>query len=230
MRRATRQGLTSPTPGQLGGFIDHTCLRPEATSEDITRLCGEAISHGFYAVCVNSGRVLLAKSALRGCLPRLVATVGFPFGASSTEGKLAEAGQAIDEGADEIDVVINIGKLVEGDVEFIGRELGAIVDRAHGSGKIVKVIIETGFLTPSLTTIASRLVQGAGADFVKTCTGYGPRGVSIEDVNTIRNAVGPNTGIKASGGIRSYEQAVELIAAGATRLGCSRSVAITKSL
>lgn len=223
---APLRGQARLTARQLASFIDHTCLKPDATANDIGRLAGEAIEHGFRGVCVNSGRVALAKSLLGGSPPRLVATVGFPFGAASTKAKLAEAEQAIEDGANEIDVVLDIGKLLEGDAGFVRQELDTVVGSAHESAVLVKVIIETGFLTPSLIASTSRVVKDSGADFVKTCTGYGPRGVSTEDVRTIRNVVGPNMGIKASGGIRSYGQAIELIAAGATRLGCSQSVSL----
>jgi len=211
-------------PTELARYIEHTNLQPNATTNDIKQLCQQAVAYAFLGVCVNSGRVGLCRSLLAGADTLLVATVGFPMGAASTESKLTEARQAIRDGARELDMMIDIGRFLDGNTDFTSHEVAALSKVAHSEGTRLKAIIETGFLNNSSIEAASRLVKEAGADFVKTNTGYGPRGVTVDDVRTIRSAIGPGMGIKAAGGIRTYVLAIDLVRAGATRLGCSSSV------
>ncbi len=209
----------------LSSYIDHTLLAPDATRAGITRLCAEARRYRFAAVCVNPSYVPLCVSLLAGSGVRVATVIGFPLGASTTAVKVAEARDAMASGADELDMVINIGMVKSGDPAGAAREIGFL--REATRGKILKVIIETTLLTRSEKIKISRLALKAGADFVKTSTGT-RGGATVEDVRLIRSAVGPSTGIKASGGIRTREAALGLIAAGATRIGTSSGVAITK--
>jgi len=210
----------------LAGYIDHTLLKPEATAEDIARLCAEARRYNFAAVCVNPVYVKTAREQLRGSGVRVSAVVGFPLGATTAAVKAFEAGEAVDGGADEIDMVIHVGALKSGAVDYIHDEIAAVVKAARG--RPVKVILETGLLTDDEKIAACRAAKKAGAHYVKTSTGFGPGGATAADVRLMRDAVGPGVGIKASGGIRTREAALEMISAGATRIGTSSGVAIIK--
>ena len=210
---------------QLASCIDHTLLKANATRMDILRLCEEARQFGFKAVCVNPAWVPLAAEALKGSGVGLATVVGFPLGANRTVVKEAEASDAIAAGATEIDMVLNIGAFQSGERETALQDVKAVIE-ACGRRAVVKVIIETCFLTDQEKREASLLCQEAGADYVKTSTGFGTGGATVEDVALIREAIGPAMGIKASGGIRDAEFARKLIEAGATRLGASASVAI----
>ncbi len=214
----------------VAGYIDHTNLKPYATREDITRLCDEAIQYGFYAVCVNPYRVKLAKDYLKGkgASVRVASVIGFPLGATPTEVKVFEAKKALEDGADELDMVINIGALKDGDYEYVRNDIAEVVRAAHEKGAKVKVIIETCYLTEEEKVKACELVKEAGADFVKTSTGFGTGGATVEDVRLMRKVVGPEMGVKAAGGIRTYEQAIAMIEAGATRIGASSGVKIVQ--
>ncbi|AIU69222.1 deoxyribose-phosphate aldolase [Thermococcus eurythermalis] len=215
---------------EIARYIDHTNLKPYATKEDIIKLCDEAIQYGFYAVCVNPYRVKLAKDYLsgKGADVRVASVIGFPLGATPTEVKVFEAKKALDDGADELDMVINIGALKDGDYEYVKRDIEEVVKVAHEKGAKVKVIIETCYLTDEEKVKACELAKEAGADFVKTSTGFGSGGATVEDVRLMRKVVGPEMGVKASGGIRTYEQAVAMIEAGANRIGTSSGVKIVE--
>ena len=213
---------------RLAKLIDHTLLKPDATEDDITRLCKEAKKYGFWSVCVNPAYVSLATKILRGSNVKVCSVVGFPLGANVSEVKAFEAEKAINDGASEIDMVINIGGLKSHDYELVERDIHKVVERAKALRKdtIVKVIIETGLLTEDEKVLACRLVKEAGADFVKTSTGLNSSGATIHDVKLLRKTVGPNFGVKASGGIKTYRNAIELVKAGANRIGTSSGVAI----
>ncbi len=213
-------------------YIDHTNLKPYAMREDIIRLCDEAVQYGFYAVCVNPYRVKLAKDYLRerGAGVKVASVIGFPLGATPTEVKVFEARKALEDGADELDMVINIGALKDGDHEYVKREIAEVVKVAHERNAKVKVIIETCYLTEEEKVKVCELAKEAGADFVKTSTGFGSGGATVEDVRLMRKTVGPGMGVKAAGGIRTYEQAVAMIEAGATRIGASRGVEIVQGV
>ncbi|MCS7080058.1 MAG: deoxyribose-phosphate aldolase [Chloracidobacterium sp.] len=213
--------------GALAALIDHTCLRPEATQADIIQLCAEAKTYGFAAVCVNPIWVSLAARELASQAKTTVCTViGFPLGATTTEVKVYEARQALESGAREIDMVLAIGKLREGDWPFVEADIRAVVDVVHAHQAICKVIIETALLSEDEKIKACRIIQSAGGDFVKTSTGFSSRGATVQDIELLRQTVGDKLGVKASGGIRDRATAERLIAAGATRLGTSNGVAI----
>jgi deoxyribose-phosphate aldolase len=208
----------------LARFIDHTQLKPDAMAKDIEKLCAEAREHRFFAVCVNGSRIELARHLLEGADGKVASVVGFPFGAMETDVKRFETEAAIDGGAHEIDVVLNIGRLKDGDDAFVLRELRDIVEAADE--RTVKVILETCLLTREQKIRACQLVVEAGAHFVKTSTGFNSGGATIEDVKLLRETVGPGFGVKASGGIRDAAIAQAMIEVGATRLGTSNGVAI----
>ncbi len=212
----------------VAGYIDHTNLRAYASRDDIIRLCREAKEYGFFAVCVNPYRVRIAKEALKGTGVKVAGVVGFPLGATPTDVKVFEAKRVIEDGADEIDMVMNVGALKDGDTDYVRRDIGAVVDLAHKNGVIVKVIIETCYLTGEEKVLACRLAKEAGADFVKTSTGFGSEGATVEDVRLMRSVVGKEMGVKAAGGIRTYKQAVAMIRAGANRIGTSSGVKIVR--
>ena len=224
--RVSYSGDGADVPRDLARFIDHTLLRPDATAADIDRLCEEARTYGFAAVCVNPTWVRRCAENLRGSNVRVASVVGFPFGAGTTEVKAMEARRAIRDGAREIDMVINVGALKSADHELVRRDIEKVADACREAGAISKVIIETALLTDEEKVVASHLAQRAKADFVKTSTGFGPGGATVHDVLLMRETVGPKLGVKASGGIRSTEDAREMIAAGATRIGASASVQI----
>ena len=208
----------------LEKYIDHTQLAANTTRKQIIELCKEAIEHSFYAVCINSCYVSLAKTYLKDSKVKLAATIGFPLGAASTDSKVKEAKTAILDGADEIDMVINIGFLLDGKYDSVKLEIEEI--KKSIGNKILKVIIETCYLTTEEIAKASELVMLAGADFVKTSTGFGTRGASLEDVEIMKKVVGDKIKIKASGGIRDAESAQKYIDLGVSRIGSSSGIKI----
>ena len=213
---------------ELAEYIEHTNLKAYASRMEIKKLCKEAKSYGFYGVCVNPYRVRDAREYLRGTDLKVISVVGFPLGATFTEVKLQEAIMAINSGADEIDMVMNIGAFKDGRYEFVEKEIGEIVEIAHPMNVKVKVIIETCYLRKEEIRKASEIVARANGDFVKTSTGFGSGGARVEDVRIIREVV-EDKGIKAAGGIRDWKKAVEMIKAGANRIGTSHGVEIMES-
>jgi len=209
-------------------LIDHTLLKPDATSSMIESLCREAIENNFYAVCVNPCFVKFAKDLLKGSNVKVATVIGFPLGANTKEVKAFETEDAIKNGADEVDMVINIGALKNKDYDLVKEDIKSVVEAAKG--KIVKVIIETCLLTDDEKKKACELALEAGAHFVKTSTGFSSGGATVEDVKLMKSVVGDKMGIKASGGIRDLETARKMIEAGATRLGTSSGVKIAKEL
>jgi len=207
-------------------MIDHTLLKPEATRAQVEQLCDEAKQYGFASVCVNPAHVRLCAQRLKGSPVKVCAVVGFPLGATLPEVKAFETQQALEAGATEIDMVINIGALKDKDADLVARDMAAVVRTAHAGNALVKVIIEATLLSDDEKTTACQLAQSAGADFVKTSTGFGPGGATVEDVALMRRVVGPMMGIKAAGGIRTLADAQKMMAAGATRIGASASVKI----
>ena len=211
---------------ELCKYIDHTLLKPEATSADIEKLCGEAKEYGFYAVCVNSRYVSLCRQLLSGSGVKIASVIGFPLGAMSTDAKVFETESACRAGADEIDMVISVGALKEGAYDEVKKDIGLVVLAAHEYGAIVKVILETGLLTDEEIVKACELSEAAGAAFVKTSTGFGHGGATVHHVELMRRSVGKNVKVKASGGIRDRETALAMIEAGADRIGASAGIAI----
>ncbi len=213
---------------ELAGVIDHTLLKPYATASDIENLCREAMQYGFFSVCVNGAWVQLASEILSGSQVLVCAVVGFPLGAMDADVKRYETEVAVDEGAQEIDVVINVGRLRDGQHTAVSRELRDIVEAAEE--RYVKVILETCYLTREEIVTACGIVADSGAHFVKTSTGFGEGGASVEDVKLMSETVQGRLGVKASGGIRDTRQALEMIQAGANRLGLSASRRIVDGL
>lgn len=213
---------------ELAGIIDHTLLYPYANSDDIETLCREAAGYGFFSVCVHGCWVQTAVSALEGTDVQVCTVVGFPLGASDPDVKRYETEVAIDEGAQEIDVVLNLGWLKNGQHELVHRELRDVVEAADE--RKVKVIIETCFLTEDEKKTACKIVNDSGAHFVKTSTGFGKGGATKEDIKLISDQVGKKLGIKASGGIKNTKTALEMIQAGANRLGLSSSIQVVEGL
>lgn len=215
------------SPAQLARLIDHTLLRPEATREQIVALCQEARAYRFASVCVNPAYVGLVAEMLADDEEVAVCTViGFPLGATLPAVKAFEAAQVISLGAREVDMVQNVGALKSGDLRLVHQDIVAVVEVAHGQGALCKVILETALLTDEEKIAACTIAKEAGADFVKTSTGFGPGGATVHDVALMRQVVGPQMGVKASGGIRSYADALALIQAGASRIGASAGVRI----
>lgn len=200
-------------------MIDHTLLKPDATPDKIIKLCSEAKEYGFASVCVNGGYVRLAAQELKNSDVDVCTVVGFPLGAMASEAKLQETEIALKDGATEVDMVINIGRLIAHDDQYVEDEIRSL-KKACGS-KVLKVIIETCLLTDEQKVQACQLAVAAGADFVKTSTGFSTGGANVHDIALMRKTVGPNMGVKASGGIHSHEQMVALVEAGATRIGAS---------
>jgi len=213
----------------IAGLIDHTLLRPEATRADIVKLCGEARQYGFATVCINPYWVPLAVSELEGSAVRVCTVAGFPLGATSSQAKVGEAAVALRAGALEIDMVLNVGALRSGDLDAVKLDIQAVAQACHEAGAIVKVILETALLEDEQKIAACGLAQAAGADFVKTSTGFGPAGATAHDVALMRAAVGPQMGVKAAGGIRTIEDFRAMAAAGANRIGASASVKIVEA-
>jgi deoxyribose-phosphate aldolase len=214
------------SPLELAGLIDQTLLRPEATISDIERLCADAVTHRFACVCVNPAFVLLGRTLTAGSQVSLCTVAGFPLGASTTASKAAEAEQAAREGAAEIDMVMNVGMLRSGQYRFVADDIRTVASAVQKQRKLCKVILETSLLTDEEKIRACLIARAAGADFVKTSTGFGPGGATVDDVTLLRLAVGPGTGVKAAGGIKTYADAIAMIAAGANRIGTSAGVAI----
>lgn len=213
------------TPADLAGYIDHTLLKPEADQSQFEKLCDEALKYRFKSVCVNSGWVSFVAKRLRGSGIKICSVIGFPLGEMDTRSKAFEAQTAISNGANELDMVINVSALKSKDYKLVEEDIRAI-KRACRSNTLLKVIIETVYLTEEEKVMACEIAKKADADFVKTSTGFSGGGATVEDIILMRRVVGPGMGVKASGGIRSYDQAVALIHAGANRLGCGASVAI----
>ena len=213
-------------PGQITRFIDNTLLQPDATAQQITQLCEESRQYSFASVCVNPTHVELAADLLKDSEVKVCTVIGFPLGALPTEAKIIETVQAIDDGAEEIDMVINIGALKGGDDALVEQDIAQVVTAAQDRGAVCKVIIEAALLTYEEKIRVCRLAKHAGADFVKTSTGFSTGGATIEDVTLMRRTVGPKMGVKASGGIRSLAQATDMIAAGANRLGTGSGLKI----
>lgn len=210
----------------LNKYIDHTLLKPEAGEKEISQLIDEAVKFNFASVCVNGCFVAEAAEKLMGTGIKVAAVVGFPLGAMSPSAKLAETHDALANGAQEIDTVINIGALKDECYDFVLSELKAQAELCHQYSAILKVIIETCLLTEDEIVKACHLVMDSGADFIKTSTGFSTGGATIDDVKQMKNIIGKNIKLKASGGIRTFDDAVKFIEAGADRLGCSASVAI----
>jgi len=210
-------------------LIDHTILKADATREDVIKVCREARQYSFASVCVNPYWVPLVKAELAGSPVKVCTVIGFPLGATSTEAKVAETVAAVRAGAQEIDMVINVGALKSGDTDAVKQDIQAVVKVAHGAGAIVKVILETALLDDTQKTVASRICKAAGADFVKTSTGFSTSGATAHDIALMRAAVGPELGVKASGGIRTLQDVQAMTAAGATRIGASASVKIVEA-
>lgn len=214
---------------ELAGYIDHTLLKADAKEGDIIKLCREALEHKFASVCVNASNVKLADSFLHGTEVKVCTVVGFPLGATTKETKAFEAAQAIENGADEVDMVINVGALKSGKLEAVEEDIKAVADVCRGKA-LLKVIIETCLLTEEEKVTACKLSQKAGADFVKTSTGFSTGGATVEDIILMRRTIGPDMGVKASGGIRNLESSLKMIEAGATRIGASASISIINEL
>lgn len=214
--------ITGP---EIARKIDHTLLKPDCTKDQIIKLCSEAKEYNFATVCVNPYWVPLSAKELKGSGVGITTVIGFPLGCTSTFAKMAEARDAIASGATEIDMVINISALKSGDYDAVKKDIEGVVLTCRGQA-IVKVILETGFLTDEEKKKASMICKMAGADFVKTSTGFGPGGATPEDIALMRQIVGPEMGVKASGGVRDLDTVRKLVAAGANRLGASSSVEI----
>ena len=210
-------------------YIDHTLLKPEATRDQVTQLCKEAHENMFASVCVNPTNVRLCAQLLNDSPVKVCSVIGFPLGASVPETKAFETEQALKDGAMEIDMVINIGALKDRDLDLVARDILAVVKPVHAAGAILKVIIETALLTDEEKQIACLLAKEAGADFVKTSTGFSTAGATAEDVALMRHTVGPLMGIKAAGGVRSKEDLDKMVRAGATRIGASAGVRIVQA-
>lgn len=210
---------------RLAKLIDHTLLRADATAMDVERLCDEAIEWGFAAVCVNPWYISSARRELAGAAAKVGTVVGFPLGAQLSALKAREAEMVVSEGAEEIDMVVNVGALRSGMTDAVRADLRAVIGAA-GSGTVVKVIIEACYLTDEEKVLACRLAQECGADFVKTSTGFGSGGATVEDVRLMRSIVGAEMGVKAAGGIGDRRTALLMVEAGANRIGASRGVAI----
>ena len=211
---------------EIAKMIDHTLLKQNVTSAQIAQLCEEAIQHGFASVCVNPVHVHACAELLKGSESKVCTVIGFPLGASASSVKSCETEIAIKDGAEEIDMVINIGALKEGNNDLVRSDIEGVVKTAHAKNAIVKVIIETVFLTDTEKERACLLAKEVGADFVKTSTGFAGGGASADDIALMRRVVGAEMGVKASGGVRTFEDAQAMIEAGATRLGASAGVKI----
>ncbi|MDH5506664.1 MAG: deoxyribose-phosphate aldolase [Anaerolineae bacterium] len=209
-------------------MVDHTLLKPDATADQIAQLCFEARKYEFASVCVNPTHVRLCADLLRGTQVKVCTVIGFPLGASAPDVKAFETETALRDGATEIDMVINIGALKARDLELVARDIQGVVAKGHAAGALVKVIIETTLLSEEEKVTACLLSKEAGADFVKTSTGFAGGGATIEDVTLMRRVVGPEMGVKASGGVRDYGDAKSMVAAGATRIGASAGIKIVQ--
>ena len=227
---ATRIGVHAAggAPGGVAGLIDHTLLKPDATREEIEKLCREAAEFGFATVCVNPAWVALAAARLRGTRVGVCSVVGFPLGATTADVKQFETRRAIFDGATEIDMVINVGALKSGDLRTVERDIEAVVEACRQCGVVSKVIIEAALLTDDEKVTASTLSKAAGADFVKTSTGFASGGATVADVTLMRRVVGADMGVKAAGGVRDLQGLTAMVAAGASRVGASAGVKIVQ--
>lgn len=228
---AARIGLLlgeTASAGDWASLIDHTLLKPEATDEDIKRLCGEAAKYHFASVCVNPTWVRVAACALQGSGVPVCTVIGFPLGATLPDVKAYEARRAIQDGAREVDMVINIGALKSGDDCLVEHDIHTVVEAAHEYSITTKVIIETALLTDDEKVRACQAAKRAGADFVKTSTGFSKGGATVSDILLMRQTVGPDLGVKASGGVKNLEDARAMVEAGATRIGASVGVKIAQ--
>src|SRR5450432_1346076 len=227
-RVSASERLTKIDPA-IAALIDHTILKPEATRADVVKVCREAREYRFASVCINPYWVPLVARELAGSGVKVCTVVGFPLGATTTDTKVAETTGALRNGAQEIDMVINVGALRSGEFDTVRNEIEQVARVAHQAGAIVKVILETALLDDSQKTMASKLAKAAGADFVKTSTGFSSAGATAHDVALMRAVVGPQMGVKASGGIRTLQDVQTMTAAGATRIGASASVKIVEA-
>lgn len=220
--------MPQPTPATIASYIDHTLLKPDASREDILAVAAEAVQYHFKSVCVNPLWVATVAGALKGSGVLTCSVIGFPFGATTTAVKSFEAAGAIADGASEIDMVIDIAAARRGDRDALVADIGGVAATVHDGGAILKVIIETSLLDEEAKVLACQAAVEAGADFVKTSTGFAGGGATVEDIALMRRTVGPAIGVKASGGVRSLADAQAMIEAGATRLGASSGVAIVE--
>lgn len=227
---ATRLGFhaTGGDAGGVAGMIDHTLLKPDASRQDIETLCREAAEYSFASVCVNPTWVALCARLLEGTVVRVCSVVGFPLGATTPDTKHYETRRVIFDGAREVDMVINVGALKSGDLRVVERDVEAVAAPCREAGVISKVIIEAALLTDEEKVTACTLAKAAGADFVKTSTGFGPGGATVADVALMRRVVGDDMGVKAAGGVRDLEGLKAMVAAGATRVGASAGVRIVQ--
>jgi len=223
-------GAESEAAREVARYIDHTLLKPDATRDEILKVCEEGVRYGFASVCINPIWVREAACALRGSGVKVCTVIGFPLGANAPDTKSYEARRAVFDGASELDMVINVGALKSGDHDLVSRDIRGIVEVAHEVGYICKVIIETALLTDDEKVSACLIAREAGADFVKTSTGFSTGGATAADVALMRRAVGGQMGVKASGGVRDLKQAQEMISAGATRIGASVGVKIIQEV
>jgi len=227
---ASRLGLYAgeKVPSDVAGLIDHTLLKADATQEEIGKLCREAREFGFATVCLNPVWVSLAARLLRGSATGVCTVVGFPLGATTADVKQYEARRVIYDGASEVDMVINVGALKSGNLALVERDIAGVVSACRDCGVLSKVIIEAALLTDEEKVSACALSKAAGADFVKTSTGFGPGGATVADVELMRRVVGPDIGVKAAGGVRDYQTVKNLVSAGASRVGASAGVKIVQ--
>ncbi len=222
---STQSGIVINVPADLAPYIDHTLLKQDATKEQIEKICREAIEYHFFAVCINSTWVSLCAKLLRGSGVKIASVIGFPLGAMDSRAKAFETSYAIENGASEIDMVLNVGALKARELKTVEGDIRAVRRACRGT-TLLKVIIETCLLTDEEKVLACEIAKKAGADYVKTSTGFSKAGATAQDVALMRRIVGPNIGVKAAGGIRSFEDAKLMIHSGATRLGMSASVQV----
>lgn len=218
------------SPSELAAIIDHTFLKPYGPPTDVENLCAEARRYGFGMVAVNPAEVQRCVELLAGCITRVGAAVGFPLGQNTPAVKQFEAADAIERGAQQIDMVINVRALHAGETDILREEIAGVVGRCREAEATSKVILETGYLTDDQKRTVCRIAGGEGADFVKTSTGFGTGGATVEDIRLMREAVGPEMGVKAAGGIRDLQAVYAMLHAGADRIGTSSSVAIMREL
>ena len=223
-----RQDFSKIKGNQIAAYIDHTLLKPTASQAQIKELCDEALEYQFASVCVNPVHVPAAANYLAGSKVKVCTVIGFPLGATSTLSKVLETRDAVASGAQEVDMVINVGALLERDYFKVYSDIKAVRDVAPN--QVLKVILETGYLSKEQIVRGCILTKMAGADFVKTSTGFGPGGATVEDIALMREVVGPEFGVKASGGVRDYASTMAMIEAGANRIGASAGIAIVEGL
>ncbi|MCP4361580.1 MAG: deoxyribose-phosphate aldolase [Chloroflexi bacterium] len=226
--RVTATLGSAPQNNSIARLIDHTLLKPDASQDQIAQLCYEAKKHHFASVCINPTHVKLAAQLLKDSNIKVCTVIGFPLGATPATVKAYETQQAIRDGATEIDMVINIGALKSQDYQVVLEDVGAVARAAHAGNALLKVIIEAALLTDEEKVVACQLSKVAEADFVKTSTGFGPGGATLPDVALMRRVIGPDIGIKAAGGVGSYQDAQAMVAAGATRIGASAGIKIVR--